>query len=145
MGPLGTGLRRALAIAFAIVVAAACGTTPAANAPSASAAKPKTESVTFATTLELNTLDGINSNIVESSHTVYGTLVRILPDGGIEPDLATKWTANADATKWTFTIRDGVKFHDGSTLSANDVVWSYNTTLATDKSPNRGNISPFLV
>jgi ABC-type transport system substrate-binding protein len=41
------------------------------------------------------------------------------------PSLATEWTANEDLTEWTFTLRDGVKFHNGATLDANDVVLSY--------------------
>ena len=47
--------------------------------------------------------------------------------GGVKviPSLATGYTANADATEWTFTLRDGVKFHDGSFLDANDVVLSW--------------------
>lgn len=41
------------------------------------------------------------------------------------PSLATEYTANEDLTEWTFTLREGVTFHDGSTLDANDVVLSY--------------------
>ena len=41
------------------------------------------------------------------------------------PALATECTANADSTTWTCTLRDGVKFHDGADLDANDVVLSY--------------------
>jgi peptide/nickel transport system substrate-binding protein len=43
----------------------------------------------------------------------------------VEPALATEWTPNDDGTVWTFTLRDGVKFHDGSDFDANDVVKSY--------------------
>lgn len=39
--------------------------------------------------------------------------------------LATDWSANEDLTEWTFTLRDGVTFHNGATLDANDVVLSY--------------------
>lgn len=47
--------------------------------------------------------------------------------GGVEvqPALAEKWEANPDATEWTFTLRKGVKFHNGATLDANDVVATY--------------------
>jgi peptide/nickel transport system substrate-binding protein len=47
--------------------------------------------------------------------------------GGVEviPSLATEWSANDDATEWTFTLREGVKFHDGSDLDAEDVVMSW--------------------
>jgi ABC-type transport system substrate-binding protein len=41
------------------------------------------------------------------------------------PSLASAYTSNTDATEWTFTLRDGVKFHDGSFLDANDVVLSW--------------------
>jgi peptide/nickel transport system substrate-binding protein len=43
----------------------------------------------------------------------------------LKPSLATKWSANATADVWTFTIRQGVKFHDGSPLTADDVVYTY--------------------
>lgn len=39
--------------------------------------------------------------------------------------LAESWEANEDLTEWTFTLREGVKFHNGATLDANDVVLSY--------------------
>jgi ABC-type transport system substrate-binding protein len=41
------------------------------------------------------------------------------------PALATECKPNTDATVWTCTLRDGVKFHDGADLDANDVVLSY--------------------
>ncbi len=41
------------------------------------------------------------------------------------PSLATECAPNADLTQWTCTLRDGVTFHDGATLDANDVVLSY--------------------
>jgi peptide/nickel transport system substrate-binding protein len=45
--------------------------------------------------------------------------------GAVLPALATEWTASDDLTEWTFTLRDGVKFHDGAAFDANDVVESY--------------------
>jgi len=45
--------------------------------------------------------------------------------GKVIASLATDWTANDDLTEWVFTLRDGVKFHNGATLDANDVVLSY--------------------
>jgi len=41
------------------------------------------------------------------------------------PSLATEWEASDDLTVWTFHLREGVLFHDGSSLDANDVVLSY--------------------
>ncbi len=45
--------------------------------------------------------------------------------GAVLPALATEWTASDDLTEWTFTLRDGVTFHNGATFDANDVVESY--------------------
>jgi peptide/nickel transport system substrate-binding protein len=45
----------------------------------------------------------------------------------LKPVLATSWTPNSTADVWTFKIRQGVKFHNGSPLTADDVVYSYKT------------------
>jgi peptide/nickel transport system substrate-binding protein len=41
------------------------------------------------------------------------------------PSLAETWEANAELTEWTFHLRQGVTFHDGSSMDANDVIMSY--------------------
>jgi peptide/nickel transport system substrate-binding protein len=51
-------------------------------------------------------------------------LVRPGTSGKPEPNLATEWSANDSATEWTFKLREGVKFHDGSDFDAGDVVYS---------------------
>ena len=43
----------------------------------------------------------------------------------LKPVLATSWTPNATADVWTFKIRQGVKFHNGAPLTADDVVYTY--------------------
>ena len=43
----------------------------------------------------------------------------------LKPVLATSWTPNDKADVWTFKIRPGVKFHNGQTLTADDVVYTY--------------------
>jgi peptide/nickel transport system substrate-binding protein len=43
----------------------------------------------------------------------------------LQPVLATKWTANSTGDVWTFNIRQGVKFHNGQALTADDVVYTY--------------------
>ncbi len=43
----------------------------------------------------------------------------------VVPSLAESYEANEDGSEWVFHLREGVKFHDGSTLDANDVVMSY--------------------
>jgi peptide/nickel transport system substrate-binding protein len=49
-------------------------------------------------------------------------LVDVSPTGEIVPRIAEEISANADATEWKFKIRSGVEFHDGKTLTAEDVV-----------------------
>jgi peptide/nickel transport system substrate-binding protein len=43
----------------------------------------------------------------------------------LKPVLATSWSANSTADVWTFKIRQGVKFHNGAALTADDVVYTY--------------------
>ncbi|MFY8115531.1 MAG: ABC transporter substrate-binding protein, partial [Rhabdaerophilum sp.] len=46
------------------------------------------------------------------------------------PGLATEWAADAnDKTKWIFKLRPGVKFHDGSALTADAIVWNVEKVL----------------
>lgn len=56
------------------------------------------------------------------------TLVKYGYDGNLEPMLATKWT-QVDPTDWQFTLRDGVKFQDGSPLDADAVVGAIDHVL----------------
>ena len=60
---------------------------------------------------------------------VYGvanTLVELAPNGELIPSLATEWEASADAKTWTFKLREGVEFHNGKTMTADDVIASIN-------------------
>ncbi|HPD93523.1 MAG: ABC transporter substrate-binding protein [Rhodobacter sp.] len=49
------------------------------------------------------------------------TLVNIAPDGSLLPKLAEEWDASANAQTWRFKIRRGVQFHNGQTLTPEDV------------------------
>lgn len=49
-------------------------------------------------------------------------LVALTPEGKPQPKLAESWESNKDATKWTFKIRKDVTFHNGKTLTPDDVV-----------------------
>ncbi|NUR74923.1 MAG: ABC transporter substrate-binding protein, partial [Thermoleophilia bacterium] len=50
----------------------------------------------------------------------------------LRPRLATSWKASKGSKAWTFNIRKGVKFHDGTPLSADDVVATFNRLLTKD-------------
>ncbi len=56
-------------------------------------------------------------------HQIYEPLVRRRQDGGLEGALARDWRQETP-TRWRFTVRKGVQFHDGTPLHADDVVFS---------------------
>ena len=61
---------------------------------------------------------------------VFDTLVWRDASGGTIPWLATEWSLADDELTWTFTLRDGVRWHDGQPLTADDVVFSVEYYLA---------------
>src|SRR5262245_12519763 len=56
---------------------------------------------------------------------LYSGLTRLGTDMTPVPDLAESWTPSADLTVWTFKLRSGVVFHDGSPCTAADVAASF--------------------
>jgi hypothetical protein len=59
------------------------------------------------------------------NHHIYETLVGRALDGSLTPRLATEWEIDEDDdTVWVFKIREGVTFHEGQELTAEDVVFS---------------------
>ena len=64
---------------------------------------------------------------------LYSGLTRIAPgNNAADPDLATGWEANNDATEFTFSLRQGVTFHDGTPFTSADVVATYEAILDPD-------------
>ena len=76
-----------------------------------------------------DTLDPVrmaNSTDAVRSFQVYNMLARVGTDLRPQPELAESWEANEDATQWTFTLRKGVEFHNGKSLTPADVIYSLN-------------------
>jgi peptide/nickel transport system substrate-binding protein len=59
-----------------------------------------------------------------------------LPDGSLEPRIAESWTSTEDAKSWTFKIREGVMFNDGTPLTVDDIVYTY--TAIFDEAIHKG-------
>ncbi|MEO0371076.1 MAG: ABC transporter substrate-binding protein, partial [Pseudomonadota bacterium] len=77
--------------------------------------------------LEMNGADHPTMSILSS----YDTLTEVDENGTPQPSLAESWEGNADGT-WAIKLRQGVEFHDGKTLTAEDVVWSLNQHLSEE-------------
>ncbi len=79
--------------------------------------------------------DRVDYSINGVMRQMYDRLFRF--EGGwpqpVEPGLCQKWSASDDAKEWTFEITDQAKFHDGTPLTADDVVYSYQRTLRAQK------------
>ncbi|MDU6730053.1 MAG: ABC transporter substrate-binding protein, partial [Bradyrhizobium sp.] len=74
---------------------------------------------------------------------LYSNLTRLKPDMAVEPDLALSWQHAAGLTEWTFKLRPNVSFHDGSPLTADDVVATFKAILdPKTASPARTNVGP---
>jgi peptide/nickel transport system substrate-binding protein len=147
-------LPRALAVGFAaVLLLAACGpgTSPGpsggeSGAPSAGESAGPGAGGTIYVLTQAEQIDQIDPQRMYTGEDLAlfgGTIYRSLeaykfsadPAEGtsLTPDLATDLgTPNADGTSWSFTLRDGVTFQDGSPITCEDVAYGTSRTFATD-------------
>lgn len=64
---------------------------------------------------------------------VYEPLVRYAADGSIVPALAESWEIAPDGLTWTFTLREGVTFQDGTPFNAEAVKWNFERWIQTER------------
>lgn len=67
-----------------------------------------------------------NDFTIGLTHGYNGYLTQIAADGSLQPSVAESWESSPDAKTWTFKLRQGVEFHNGKTVTADDVVASIN-------------------
>ena len=84
----------------------------------------------FGTPADISTMDPGLANDNASYRVIaqiFDTLVDLAPGSGSEivAGLATDWSQSADGTEWTFTLRQGVTFHDGTEFNADAVVTNF--------------------
>ena len=80
------------------------------------------------------------SSVVENL--LYGGLVRLDDKLRVQPNAASSWTVSKGGTVYTFTLRPGLKWGDGTTVTAQDVVWSL--TRAFNPAYAAGGVSFYL-
>ncbi len=117
----------------ALLLTASCGGSSGGSGGSSTAASPSGSPITggdlvFARTGDVITTDpaAIADNLSGwVNEQLFETLYTVDNDGkNVHPYLATNYTLSPDKLTWTFTLRDGVKFSDGTPLTADDVVFS---------------------
>jgi peptide/nickel transport system substrate-binding protein len=90
-----------------------------------------------------NDVDGLDPHATVSASTflvtdnVFETLIAVTSSGELVPQLATEWTSSEDQLTWTFKLRSDVKFHEGTALSAEVVIESFQR-LKAETSPRAG-------
>ncbi|MDR3335325.1 MAG: ABC transporter substrate-binding protein [Treponema sp.] len=87
----------------------------------------------FGMTTEPATLDPLNpSNSADGRSILFNVfegLVKPDAEGNLQMAIAEKYTISPDARVYEFTLRQGVKFHDGTEVTAEDVVFTLNTAI----------------
>ncbi len=81
-----------------------------------------------------NPLFAVTNVDVAVSRLVFSGLFSVTPSGTLQPDLATELQVDEKGLKYTVKLRDNVRWHDGDLLTADDIVFTYNTI----KHPNVG-------
>ena len=108
----------------------------AAYAVLTSAPTPTPSVVTYATNSEMVTLDPSSefSNSILLLPNVYETLTKWnATSNAADPLLATGWTHSADGLNWTFTLRQGVTFHDGAAFNADAAKYALMRTITMNQ------------
>ncbi|MFZ0325189.1 MAG: ABC transporter substrate-binding protein, partial [Actinomycetes bacterium] len=142
MGMAKTGLRTAALVGLSAIVLAACGGSSGSTSSSAGATGTKGGTLYILThASQLLHLDPQRNYTGEDLAFTGGYITRSLTqytyttgDAGwnIQGDLATDTgTASADAKTWSFTLRDGVTWQDGSAVTCDDVKYGVSRTFAT--------------
>jgi len=69
---------------------------------------------------------------------IMNGLLEIDPKNKVQPELLESWTVEPGAKKWVFKVRQGITFHNGKTLDADDILYSLNLHRGESKSPMAG-------
>lgn len=84
-------------------------------------------SVTVGIQQDLDSMDphkAVNAGTSEVLFNLFEGLMKASPDGGVIPAVASDYEMDADGMRYTFTLREGVTFHNGAAVTAEDVLYS---------------------
>jgi peptide/nickel transport system substrate-binding protein len=126
-------VRRAPALALALLFGVACQVPPASATPAPTGAQTG-GTLRVALPAEVTGFDPWNADRASlvAIRQIFETLVDVDPaTSRITPALASAWQMTNDGASWTFTIREGVRFHDGAPFDASSVVASFERGRAT--------------
>jgi peptide/nickel transport system substrate-binding protein len=137
-------------IKLAGIAAAAATLSPVSRALSAPRFIQTAKTFTIGINAELTTFDPQHSGgsiVGNRMHGfVFDQLTQLDPAGQLQPMLATAW--KNDGMRWVFTLRPNVKFHDGTTMTAQDVAFSINRMMGLTPNPQPSNtrtsLAPFI-
>jgi peptide/nickel transport system substrate-binding protein len=125
------------------LVLSACGSAPGC-APAASTGGAKgNATITVSLNADPPSLDpAFSSALVDRQvhNSLYDKLLDLDKDGKIVPMLATEWKVSDDGLNYTFTLREGVKFHDGTNLDADAVKTNLDRYRTDPKSTRRNEL-----
>ncbi|OLC09384.1 MAG: hypothetical protein AUH39_04685 [Chloroflexi bacterium 13_1_40CM_67_9] len=118
---------RVPALALALLFGVACQVPPATATPAPTGAQTG-GTIRVALPAEVTSFDPWRADPASlmATRQIFETLVEVDPaTARIVPALASSWQMANDGATWTFTLRDGVRFHDGSALDASSVAASF--------------------
>jgi peptide/nickel transport system substrate-binding protein len=132
---LGAGGLGVAALGSLMAACSASGSSPASSSSAASGTPKKGGTLKFARTTGPTSLDPhktILSGDVYTLNQIFEPLYITAVDGSLQPHLATGHTVSKDGKTYTFAIREGVKFSDGTPLTSADVVYSLKRAQSSD-------------
>ena len=133
-------MKKLLALLIAVVLVfslAACGKDGGGNTPAGDKTPVEGGDLTVGIMADLDAsldphVSSSSAGTREILFNIYEGLVKPDTEGNLNPAIASEVKVNDTADEYTFTIREGVKFHNGETVTADDVVWSLSRAAGLD-------------